>query len=125
MRNYDIQPWLDYFFMLRTYEKKGFLEVYTEKHEAYVTLSSLHAMSDGHDPQQQLQSGAVADTARRIRTYAAWRGQQGVTFLRAPFVLHVVKDQESHDLAYTMLLTRRRRWWKPWRLSEHTEVLTY
>lgn len=37
----DLQPWLDYFQMLHTYEQKGFLEVKADKHEAYVTRAAL------------------------------------------------------------------------------------
>ncbi|MBQ8713081.1 MAG: hypothetical protein IJ551_09740 [Prevotella sp.] len=147
----DLQPWLDYFQMLRTYEQKGLLEVQPEKGEAYVTQPALHALSDGDDPAEQLRSGAVADTLRRIRTYCAYRqaharGLQDFdprtanspdqplppvptdalqAILARPFALHVVKDEPPHDLLYTLLLTPTRSWRTAWRRKEKIEVIDY
>lgn len=120
----DLQPWLDYFDMLRTHERNGLLSVKPTDGEAYVTQSALHAMSEGNDPKQQLKK-AVPETARRIRVYAGWLSTQGTDYLNQPFALHVVKDDYPHDLLYTMLLTRRRVWWRLWRKSEHIEVISY
>ena len=36
-----LQPWLDYFDMLHTYEQKGYLEVKPDKHEAFITRAAL------------------------------------------------------------------------------------
>lgn len=116
----NIQPWLDYFNMLRIYEDKGFLEIQEDKHEAYVTQSALHAMSEGSDPVEQLKT-AVPESARRILTYAAFRSQEeGYAF--KPFALHVVTHDKPHDILYTMLLTVRRRWL---RKKEHIEIIDY
>ncbi len=37
----NLQPWLDYFKMLQRYEAKGFLEVKSQEHEAYITRAAL------------------------------------------------------------------------------------
>ena len=42
----DIQPWLDYFELLQTYEQKGFLEVAYDKHEAFITRAALYTLAD-------------------------------------------------------------------------------
>lgn len=123
-RHKDLQPWLDYFELLRTYEQKGFLEMLPDKHEAYITQPALHAISDG-DVEEQLSSGTVLVTARRIRTYAAWKSQHGGDYLSHPFALHVVGEEFPHDLLYTLLLTRRRVWWKFGFKAEHIEVIDY
>ena len=123
-KNKDLQPWLSYFRMLQQYQEKGFLEVTAGKNEAFVTAPALFALNDG-DIQEQLANGAVADTARRIRAYAAWKSQQGEAYLDRNFALHVVKDTTPHDLLYTLLLSRRRVWWKPWRKSERMTVIEY
>lgn len=120
----DLQPWLDYFDMLRIYEEKGFLEVMPEKHEAYVTQPALHAMSEGDNPQEQFQK-AIPDTAIRIRAYAAWRSQDGRQYLKHPFALHVVEAEQPHDLIYTLLLTQNRRWQNLWRNTDSIEVISY
>ena len=74
----DLQPWLDYFAMLHTYEQKGYLEVLPDKHEAYVTLPALLTLN----PTPALPEGegdavadgkALQDTMTRIRAYAAYR----------------------------------------------------
>ena len=123
MRHRDLQPWLDYFKMLREYEQKGFLEVQTEKGEAYITQPALHAMSDGERPEKQLV--AIPQTAQRIRAYAAWKSQEGSDYLSKPFALHAVKDLHPHDLLYTILMIRRRKWWKLWRMTDCIEVIRY
>ncbi len=133
MKHQNLQPWLDYFQMLQTYQLKGFLEVHADKGEAYITQPALHAMTEGSDPEEQLKSGAIFETARRIRTYAAWldawkaaRGAaRGEEYLRQLFAVHVVEDKHPHDLIYTILLTQERKWWCPWKLTECVEVVTY
>ena len=37
----NLQPWLDYFDMLHTYEQKGYLQMEPQKHETYVTRAAL------------------------------------------------------------------------------------
>ncbi len=132
----DLQPWLDYFEMLQTYEQKGFLEVAPDKHEAYITRAALYTLADAiHKTADSnilaaitdtcVLTSSVFDTARRIRTYAAWCSQQGEGYLSWHFALHVVGEDASHDLITTLLLTRRRRWWCPWRKTEYVEIITY
>ena len=118
----DLQPLIDYFCMLRRYEQLGYLEVNTEKGEAYVTHPALHAMSDGDDPQAQLIK-AIPDTVRHLRAYACWKGKNIKSFFN--FAVHVVSDSHPHDMLFTLLLTRRRHWWCPWRMYDHIEVINY
>lgn len=124
----DLQPWLDYFDMLRIYEEKGFLEVMPEKHEAYVTQPALHAMSEGDNPQEQFKK-AIPDTVIRIRAYAAWKSQwmasPGSSTKKQNFALHVVEAEQPHDLIYTLLLTQNRRWQNLWRNTDSIEVISY
>lgn len=122
MKQKNLQPWLDYFDMLRLYEKKDFLEVLPEKHEAYITQPALHAMSQGDDPRKQMEK-AVQETAKRIRVYAGWKSCDGIDYLDVPFALHVVSDEQPHDLLYTILLTRHRVWWRLWKMTERIEVI--
>ena len=124
----SLQPWLDYFEMLHTYEQKGYLEVKPEKHEAYITRAALCTLS--HTPALPEGEGAAADTrvfdtARRLRTYAAYRSFSDADYDKYTFALHVVKEEAPHDLLYTLLLTRRRRWWWPWRKAEKVEIINY
>lgn len=123
-RTPDLQHLLDYFKMLQAYEKDGFLEVLQEDNVAYVTLPALHAMSAGDDVREQF-SKAIPETVRNIRTYAAFKSKQGMEYFSRPFAIHVVKEEFPHDLIYTLLLTRRRVWWKLWRRAEHIELIDY
>lgn len=120
----DLQPWLDYFDMLRAYVEKGFLEVTPEKHEAYITLPALYAMSEGDNPRQQLKE-TIPETTKRIRAYAGWKSQEGADYLVQPFALHVVTELSPHEMLHTILLTRRRPWWKPWRKTDRFEMIDY
>lgn len=113
-RNSRIQPWLDYFDMLAQYEKCGFLEMKANKHEAYVTHSALFAMSVGDNQQEQM-SRALADTVTWLRNYAVYlEGKTFRAYCAEPFAVHVVNDDAPHDLLFTVLLTRRRVWWRIW-----------
>ena len=121
----NLQPWLDYFRMLQTYEEKGFLQMEPEKNEAYVTASALATLAGTAG-----QSGAVlprdyAGVIRRIRVYAGWMRRDGKVSLDRPFAMHVVNDGTSHDPVCTVLLTRRRRWWSLWRLTDEFEFVEY
>lgn len=121
----DLQPWLDYFDMLRTYEQKGFLEVMPDKHEAYVTQPAIFTLADA-DVHERLQTAkAVFETALRIRAYAAWKSQEGQPYLKQNFALHVVEPEHPHDLIHTLLLTQTRRWLRLWRKTDSIEVITY
>lgn len=126
-RKKNLQPWIDYFEMLHEYELKGYLEVQPAMHEAYVTLPALCTLSTDRDD-----TAATVETAknqvkaaRRIRAYAGWKSQEGASYLAGSFALHVVGDAAPHDLIYTLLMTRRRRWWKPWRKSDCLELIDY
>ena len=149
----SLQPWLDYFELLHTYEQNGYLEVKPEKREAYITRAALCTIA-GVVPMDTEVGGLSADTrildtARRLRTYAAYLSvvsvgakypaeisDEGVTVPPIPaselkecmdrlFALHVVKEDAPHDLIYTLLLTRKRVWWRLWRKAEQVEVITY
>ena len=124
-RHKDPHPWLDWFDVLERYKRNGFLELQPGKNEAYITLPALHALTPGDDPASQLESGAVLDTMRRIRAYVIWTLQRGPSILAKPFALHVVKDGPTNDLIYTILVTKRRRWWIPWTRTERIEIIDY
>lgn len=121
----DLHPWLDYFEMLHQYEQQGFLEMKQDKHEAYVTRAALHAMTPGDNPVQQIEND-IFETVRRLRAYAAYISlRSGWDYNNAPFAIHVVQEEPPHDLLYTLLLTRRRRWFSPWKKSDCIEVISY
>lgn len=145
----DLQPWLDYFKLLHNYERNGYLEVMADKHEAFVTQAAIHAMTPGDNPAEQVRSGAIADTVRRLRTYVAslsacQRGsmdydsknvtdpeaplpkipmEEMAEYITQPFALHVVKDDPTHDLLYTVLLTTEQN--RLGRGKEHIEIISY
>lgn len=120
----DLQPWLDYFELLRTYERKTLLEVMPDKHEAYITHAALFTLSGSEKPNDQT-IRAIPSTVKRIRAYAGWRSQHGGDYLSRPFALHVVKDEYPHDLLHTILITRRRVWWKLWSKTDYFERIDY
>lgn len=131
-KHQDLQPMLDYFGMLQTYERKGYLEVLPEKGEAYITQPALFTFACVSFEEPKLADvniphvmKNVGHTACRIRTYAGWKSQQGKSYIDKPFALHVVADQHPHDLLYTLLLMRRRVWWKLWRKTDRIEVIDY
>lgn len=115
-KNKDLQPWLDYFAMLRTYELKGFLEVKPDRREAFVTRAALLTLlgmdeaelAEGLADQKWLAKSAVARFVRHIRGYAGFRSQQGAQYLDGSFALHIVKDEQPHDLLCTVLLTKEK-----------------
>ena len=122
----SLQPWLEYFDMLHTYEQKGYLEVKPEKHEAYITRAALCTLS----PTPALPEGEgvaadtrVLDTARRLRIYAAYRSSSDADYDKYAFALHVVKEEPPHDVLCTLLLTRKRNWLGIRR--ERVEVINY
>ena len=134
-KHQDLQPWLDYFDMLRTYEEKGFLLIKPTEHEAYVTQPAVYTLSaraariavtpeNAELLQQQLASD-MPDILRRLRAYAGQKSMQGYDYLKQPFSLHMVLPDAPHDLICTMLMTRRRRWWWPWRKMDCIEIISY
>lgn len=118
----DLQPWLDYFNMLAKHIGAVFLEVNPTKHEAYITQPALHALTTGDDPSMQLASGAIATTARHLRTYAAWLSQEGEQYQRQPFAVVVVQPDKPNDLLYIICLTQKRNWLG--RTREHIEIVS-
>lgn len=120
----DLQPWIEYFGMLRSYEEKGFLEVIPEKHEAYITRAALCTLVSNSVSLDSLAT-QTPHVVKRIYAYAGWKCQQGGDYLSRPFALHVVKEEQPHDLLYTILLATKRRWYSPWHKSDRIEVITY
>ena len=133
----SLQPWLEYFDLLHTYEQKGYLEVKPDKHEAYITRAALCTLGPALPLPER--DGVVTDThildvARRIRAYTAYLSavsvgakypvelsDEGVTAppitaselkecMDHPFALHVVKEEPPHDVLCTLLLTYKRNW---------------
>lgn len=121
----DLQPLLDYFDLLQTYERKGYLELQLNKHEAYVTQPALHAMSEGDDSQEQLRDGSIIETVRRIQGYAAFRSTKGVAYMEPPFAIHVVQAEPPYDPLYTLLITHHKSWRTLWRWRDNIEVIDY
>lgn len=132
-RRRDLQPWLDYFGMLQEYERNGLLNVLPEKHEALVTRAALLTLAgvevkagDGTPWVDKANAWRQAGrTVRRLRTYAGWRCQHGGDYLSYPFSVHVVGDDEPHDMISTVVLTSRRRWWRLWTKHDTFEVIGY
>lgn len=118
----DLQPWVDYFEMLRVNVESGFLQMSVVKHEAFVTQPGIHAMSEGDDPAKQIEDGSIINTAHRIFTYAAWLSGEGIGYLHKPFAVHVVKPDEPHDMIYTIIFWTVSRFW---RWKEKVEVINY
>ena len=118
----DLQPWVDYFEMLRANVESGFLQMSVAKHEAFVTQPGIHAMSKGDDPAKQIEDGSIINTAHRIFVYAAWLSGEGNGYLHKPFAVHVVKPDEPPDMIYTILFTRVVQFM---RWKEPGEVINY
>lgn len=118
----DISPFLEYFSMLSEYLDKGFLQIDVAKHEVFVTQPAIHALSPGNDPAEQLRNGAIARTALRLRAWAAWMSGEGNDYMKRNFSVHVVKDEEPHDLIFTLLFSQLRG---IFRTKPKVEVITY
>lgn len=134
-KHQDLQPWLDYFEMLHTYEEKGFLLMKPAEHEAYVTQPALYTLSaraarlpitpDNAELLQQQLASDMPDILRRLRAYAGQLSMQGSGYLDQPFSLHMVLPDSPHDLLCTFLMTRRRRWLWLWRKKDCIQVFDY
>lgn len=118
----DISPFLEYFSMLSEYLDKGFLQIDVAKHEVFVTQPAIHALSPGNDPAEQLRNGAIAHTALSLRAWAAWMSGEGNDYMKSNFSVHVVKDEEPHDLIFTLLFSQSRG---IFRTKPKVEVITY
>ncbi len=126
----NLQPWLDYFSMLHTYEENGFLEINAEKHEAYVTQPALYTMAGVNEAGDIFEERfrllrSLAQVMRRLRAYAAFKSRHGYDYIRRPFSVHIVKAEEPHDLLHTVLLSVRRPWWRLWLPSDKYEIISY
>lgn len=129
----DLQPWLDYFAMLRNYEQNGFLQIDAEKHEAYVTQPALYTLAGCSFSARELGmelnvprvATQVSHLVRRLRVYAAWKSQGAADYDRYAFAVHMVKPDEPHDLLHTIVLTTLRPWWKLWMRHDHFDVISY
>lgn len=124
-KHQDLQPWLNYFKMLHTYETKGYLEVHPGKHEAYLTQPALFTLLPDGILSEKTDKGLVADLARRIRAYAGWKSQSGEAYLNECFALHIVKDAEPHDLMLTLLLKKPFPWFAHWPKTDRVEYIIY
>lgn len=111
----DLSPWLEYFEMLRKFCDKGLLEVRVEEGDAFITQAALAVL------------GVTNDTVVRIRAYADWlhAAETEKPEGTKTFALHIVEDAEPHDLCYTIVITRCRRWFSPWRVSDKYTVINY
>jgi hypothetical protein len=126
----NLQPWLDYFSMLQTYEEKGFLEINPEKHEVYVTQPALYNLAGFDETGDILEERfrllrSLAQVMRRLRDYAAFKSRHGYDYIRKPFSVHIVKADAPHDLLHTVLLSVRRPWWRLWLPSDKYEIISY
>ena len=124
-KSIDLQPWLAYFEMLRQYRDKGFLEMQPDKHAAYITRAALYSLAtrDGDDKFMMVR---ILGAVKNIRAYAAFLSMQGKPFINEPFALHAVGEDEPHGLIFTILLTRRRAWWKLWMgMADRVEMIDY
>lgn len=126
----NLQPWLDYFSMLQTYEEKGFLEINPEKHEVYVTQPALYTMAGVNEAGDVLEERfrllrSLAQVMRRLRAYAAFKSRHGYDYIRLPFAVHIVKADAPHDLLHTVLLSVRHPWWRLWLPSDKYEIISY
>ena len=123
-RPVNLQPWLDYFKMLQEYERNGYLEVSLNKGEAYITKAALYTLAGDTSQRYAMAKGMIA-AARRIRAYVGWKGCFGREWLEKPFALNVVKDDTPHDMQYTILLSRKRRWWRLWMKTDVVNVIDF
>lgn len=134
-KHQDLQPWLDYFEMLHTYEEKGFLLMKPAEHEAYVTQPALYTLSahaaritvtpDNAELLQEQLASDMPGILRSLRAYAGHLSMRGYDYINQPFSLHMVLPDAPHDLICTFLMTRRRRWWWPWRKMDCIEIFSY
>ena len=108
--------------MLREYVEKGYMQLDVKEHAVYITQPAIHALSPGNDPAEQLRNGAIARTALCLRAWAAWMSGEGNDYLDRNFSVHVVKDEEPHDLIFTLLFSQPRG---IFRTKPKVEVITY
>ena len=152
----NITPWLDYFEMLRTYTRNGFIEVWPQKQEAYITEPALATLA-GHAADKGAMAKEILEVALRLRTFSEYintakeaykqhvrdlevaedmtataktlnQASDNLRRLHArhnTFALHVVEPSAPHDLRYSVLVTRKRRWFWPWSKTDIYDAITY
>lgn len=119
----SLQPWLDYFEMLCAYEKHGFLEMKPDKHEAYITRAALFTLSAKGE--RVVASNDILVVASRLRAYASYLSASCADYNKYAFAIHVVKEDEPHDLLCTLLLTRSSVWWRLLGKTDKVDVINY
>lgn len=109
-KNHDLAPFIDYFDALKTYERWGFLEVIPDKHEAYMTRAAFLTLCDSREPglSGRRKEKPAKRALRNIRLYAGWLSADGTKYLKKPFALHIVNDNQAHDVLFTLLVSRRK-----------------
>jgi len=127
-KSINLQPWIEYFKMLQSYERNGYLEVVPGSHEALVTQAALLTLvnTDGLAMTGDYSDRMASEIFRfmqRIRGFAGYRSGQGEPYLDANFALHIVKDASPHDPVCTLLLTKKRGLFG--RMKEYIETITY
>ena len=130
----NLQPWLDYFKILQSYEEKGYLEVSPDKGEAYVTMPALLSLAEVDETSEAVHA-FIRDAARAtrmfasilriLRIYAGWKSHEGEDFLKKPFAMNVVEDGQTPNPVFTMLLTSRRTWRSLWLTADRIDVIFY
>lgn len=149
----DLQPFLNYFKMLETYIDKGFLEVIPDKREAYITRAAWMTLAEPGSPELAVQgvfgyimylsaaNEGLKDYDATMRVDPRGPASDGPVWLTSEiqkraravteklkgksFAIHVVAEEYPHDLLNTILLSRRRAWWKPFGTAERIDVITY
>lgn len=149
MKHKNLQPWLDYFQMLRRYEEKGFLELHPDKREAYITRAALLTLAQPSTPKLATQglfqylmyrcahiegvkyydAAMLAAPEGPASDKPSWQTEKLMAHASAvvkeleagTFALHVVKEDPPHDLLSTIVLTPKKHWWQ----RDKIEVIDY
>jgi hypothetical protein len=124
----NLQPWLNYFELLKTFEKGAYLEMQEGKHEAYITLPAACLLAlDRKITNVQIGDILVGmpRVLRHIRAYAAWLSRRGKDYMAVPFALHIVEEKEPHDLLHTLVISSERKWWRLWMPHDSINVISY
>lgn len=86
----------------------------------------LDASDEGFKLYQQSYEAANDELTSYNAILQAAQNMQGLQKRpRRPFALHVVKSERPHDLLYTVLLTRKRRWFWPFVRITSYDVIDY
>lgn len=125
MKEKDLQPWYDFFDLLRNYVKKGLMEIKDDCQEAYITEAALYALSPENAQDESSMAKAALQTAWYISIYAGWLSMEGRSRAGKTFALHVVGNEAPHDIVCSILVTERRRWWNLWQRKQEYEIITY